>query len=450
LVDAKDAGAVIMLRDVRVGREREANSRSEQAASELAPGQGGGGDFDRGTDTRIGLHIVMLTCQFDEILGGAEKQCALLSKRLSDTGAHVVVLTSRLQWCAPGVEVRSPELVVRRFWTYAPPQLAGRYLPASYLWAVQVLGWIWRNRDGIDVLHVHQLRINAFVAAAARRILGIPCVMKLGLGGPQSDFFTIAQRKYLFGAAGKRFVVRAADRFVATTRTIVSDMISHGVLPDRITLIPNGVDFGSAETGSGFEDPGARKGAPIRFIFLGRLAPEKNIDLLLQAFGDLDPRLDVRLAVVGDGPLRAQADAIVARRGIGARIVFHGHVKHPLPILHSSDFLVLPSEREGLSNSLLEAMAHGVVPIVSAASGSRDLVTDGLNGFLILDVSRKTLAKAMTSAALLSDEVRAQLAQAAKGTVREQYSIEQVVSHYRHLYVQMAGGLRSSVKARAA
>src|SRR4051812_27190948 len=69
--------------------------------------------------------VVMLTCQYTEILGGAEKQCYALTMALRSKGVNVVVVTSKV----PGFSVPTRECGVRRFWTYRPPQLAGRHLP---------------------------------------------------------------------------------------------------------------------------------------------------------------------------------------------------------------------------------------------------------------------------------------------------------------------------------
>ena len=151
--------------------------------------------------------IVMLTCQFTEILGGAEKQCHSLSETLRRQGLNVVVLTSKLPRSQP-----LDEPFVRRFWTYSPPQLAGRYLPASIIWGSQALFWIWWHRRKIAILHCHQLRINAYVAAIANALLGIPTLMKPGVGGDLNDFNVVGQWKYGVGKGGARFIAKQIHR----------------------------------------------------------------------------------------------------------------------------------------------------------------------------------------------------------------------------------------------
>ncbi|KKK66373.1 hypothetical protein LCGC14_2964760, partial [marine sediment metagenome] len=186
-----------------------------------------------------GRIVVMLTCQYNEILGGAEKQCAALTAGLRSAGTNVEVVTSRV----PGFDVPEHEPGVRRFWTYSPPQLAGRHLPAGIVWAVQVFVWIAINRRRIAILHCHQLRINAYVAALAHAAFGIPTVMKLGVGGERNDFTIINQRKYLFGRRGTRFVIRNSTKVIAIASQIRADCLAWGVPEARIESVVNGVDL---------------------------------------------------------------------------------------------------------------------------------------------------------------------------------------------------------------
>ena len=377
--------------------------------------------------------IVMLTCQFDEILGGAEKQCASLSEELALRGYEVVVLTSRLRLSDPPVEQRADRLVVRRFWTYAPPQLAGRFLPASLLWAAQVALWIVMHRQRVAVLHVHQLRIQAFAAALITKVLAIPNIMKLGVGGPQSDLYVIGRRKYLFGLRGRAFVLRNASRFVATTATISDDLVRAGVSPSRIAAIPNGVRIPDGlmpnEPSCGAEKP------TTRFVFLGRLASEKNVLMVISAFSRLPAWVDAQLDIFGSGPLEQQARSLACDSVCSDRIKFHGLKRDPTPLLSGCDFLILPSEREGLSNSLLEAMALGVIPIVSGGvSGCDEVVEDGLNGFVLERTTPEDLHLAMFRACSLDRRGRAQLSLKARSTATERFSLDGVVVQYQRLY----------------
>ncbi|MDR0357925.1 MAG: glycosyltransferase family 4 protein [bacterium] len=145
-----------------------------------------------------------------------------------------------------------------------------------------------------------------------------------------------------------------------------------GVPDGLVRVIPNGVDverfsIGPSEVGSQFE--GERL-----FVYLGRLAPEKNVDLLLDAFCDAAPPSGVRLAVAGSGSLRGRLE----RRYRDPRVTFLGLVADEaerIGLLRSAEAFFLPSAIEGLSLALLEAMACGCCPVATDVGCDRDAVS---------------------------------------------------------------------------
>jgi glycosyltransferase involved in cell wall biosynthesis len=141
-----------------------------------------------------------------------------------------------------------------------------------------------------------------------------------------------------------------------------------GVPRDVIHVLPNGVDVGRYCPGS------SRKRAELRaervFSYLGRIDPEKNVDVLLAAFLDADPPATARLVIVGGGVERRRLE----RRYADERVLFTGVVtdeRERIDILRASDAFFLPSSVEGLSLAMLEAMACG------AATVATDVGNDG-------------------------------------------------------------------------
>ena len=178
---------------------------------------------------RRSFMIVMMICHYDDTnpMGGLEKQARLLSRGLRSSGYNVVVLASTRQFfragwtCDDGVPVRS-------FWTYTTPQVSGRHLPAALVWAIQILIWIFLNRSKVSVLHCHQIRIHAFIAATASRLWRIPSILRSAVGGTGADIRAIGSRKY-FGPVGRRFIIRNTDVFIAITPAIKDDLLLYGV-----------------------------------------------------------------------------------------------------------------------------------------------------------------------------------------------------------------------------
>ncbi len=378
--------------------------------------------------------IVMLTCQYTEILGGAEKQCATLTQALRKAGEDVFVITSRV-----GRQTFPDDPpFVKRFWTYAPPNLAGRYLPASFIWAVQVLGWIARNRCRISVLHCHQMRIHAYVAALAHALFGIPTVMKPGVGGARNDFVVIGQRKYLFGKAGARFVARHTSAVIATSSQIAEDALAHGIPAERIHRIPNGVDLSQIK-GAGNAARLEDYDTAAQFAFVGRLSAEKNILQIVDAFLSLKHGKKIVLNIIGDGPLKDTITEKCRRTPAHVSIMLHGERKDIFALLEKMHFLVLVSVWEGLSNALLEAASAGLVPVLSDVSGNRDVVDFPGYPLFVEQSDASGIAHALEAARRMEKPVWQEWSARLAASTRARYGIAAVAAQYPPLYKRLAG-----------
>jgi len=378
-----------------------------------------------------GRIVVMLTCQYNEILGGAEKQCAALTAGLRSAGTNVEVVTSRV----PGFDVPEHEPGVRRFWTYSPPQLAGRHLPAGIVWAVQVFVWIAINRRRIAILHCHQLRINAYVAALAHAAFGIPTVMKLGVGGERNDFTIINQRKYLFGRRGTRFVIRNSTKVIAIASQIRADCLAWGVPEARIESVVNGVDLSRAAAVTiGAADPRIAAYDELRrVVFVGRPSPEKNAGAIVGAAAALGAGPKMQLDLLGDGPLTERID-LLRRDSTHVEIVPNGRVDDVFVHLQHMHFIVLVSWSEGLSNALLEAVSSGVVPILSDASGNRDVIPFPDYPFFVRDPSVAEIARVLDAARQMAVEDWRALSEQLAVAARAQFDSRHVCRSYIDIY----------------
>ncbi|QDW65929.1 glycosyltransferase [Luteimonas granuli] len=126
---------------------------------------------------------------------------------------------------------------------------------------------------------------------------------------------------------------------------------------------------------------GAPEGRVIG-LFVGRLVEAKNLPLLIAALATLGPGERPWIAFAGDGPLHASIEGLAAKAGVSGSIRLLGERRDAIRLMQAADFLVLPSNFEGQSNALLEAMAAGCPVIASAAGGTPELVDDGRTGLL--------------------------------------------------------------------
>jgi glycosyltransferase involved in cell wall biosynthesis len=160
------------------------------------------------------------------------------------------------------------------------------------------------------------------------------------------------------------------------------------------------------------------------------------LDVLLSAFqkaAAARPKLRWRLLLVGDGPLRSSLEELAQGLNGPGEICFCGQVNEVFNHLAQADLFVLPSQVEGMSNALLEAMVHGLPCLASRIGGNSDVIMDGQNGRLVDCGEPEPLTQAMVE--LVDDErQRQQLGQAARQTMEKDFAIDQIGKQYIELY----------------
>ena len=170
-----------------------------------------------------------------------------------------------------------------------------------------------------------------------------------------------------------------------------------------------------------------------RVMFTGRLHPQKNLPLLLEAWTEVARRSPANLILVGPGNDRQSLAALAGELGIADRVQFTGAVTNPADYLRAADLFVLPSVAEGMSNSLLEAMATALPCVVSGIGGNTDLITDGQTGRLVGEATAPAWSKALLE--LLADPAVAhRLGTAARRRVDEEFALRVVVDRYLEVY----------------
>ncbi len=166
-------------------------------------------------------------------------------------------------------------------------------------------------------------------------------------------------------------------------------------------------------------------------VSVGRLAPEKRFDLLIDAFAALHRDLpDARLTLHGEGSERAALEAQILRLGLGDAVRLAGYASDMDKVHRTADLFVCTSRREGLGNAIIEAMARGI-PVVSVDCpfGPRRLLRDGRAGRLVQDASASAIAEAMKTT-LGSQDLRRRYVDAAFDVARD-YEAKAAVAIYQ-------------------
>ncbi|MCC6198212.1 MAG: TIGR03088 family PEP-CTERM/XrtA system glycosyltransferase [Burkholderiales bacterium] len=218
-----------------------------------------------------------------------------------------------------------------------------------------------------------------------------------------------------------------------------------GVAPERIERIVNGVDTAR------FAPVGARvaiEGCPFKdpeswlVGTVGRMETVKDQTSLATAFvaasaQSAEARRRMRLVIVGDGPLRNDVDAILRAAGLRNQAWLAGERDDIPHILRGLDCFVLPSLAEGVSNTILEAMATGLPVLATRVGANAELVDDGATGRLVPAGDSGALAHALL--ALFDDRALATtMGSAGRARVEQRFSLERMVERYHLLYSRLA------------
>jgi glycosyltransferase involved in cell wall biosynthesis len=168
----------------------------------------------------------------------------------------------------------------------------------------------------------------------------------------------------------------------------------------------------------------------------GRLVPQKNYPLLLNAMKRVLEHRPARLFVLGKGPQLASLQALAGKLGIASSVHFAGFQSNPFKFMARAKVFALSSLWEGFGNVLVEAMACGI-PVVATRcpSGPEEIVTDGVNGLLVPSGDPDALAAAILR--LLEDEaVRRRLSEAALKRA-EDFRAERMISGYERVFAEV-------------
>lgn len=287
---------------------------------------------------------------------------------------------------------------------------------------------VWRLARAFRALNldiVHTRNAEAFFyGALAARLAGVPAVVhsEHGRTFPEKWHRSLLQRWLLRGTACA----------FAVSRQLADQMVSQiGVAPGTFSVIYNGVDtakFGGAAR----RGPGERRDG-ILIGSVGRLAAVKNYPLLLEAVARLPEGMPWRLVLIGDGPERDKLREAAGQLGIGARVSLLGHRDDVATLLGELDIFVLPSLSEGMSNTLLEAMAARVAVVASDVGGNREIIEAGRSGLLFAPGDVRAAARAIGQ--LAGDaQLRARLAGAGAQRAMTTFGLPAMLSAYEELY----------------
>jgi sugar transferase (PEP-CTERM/EpsH1 system associated) len=280
---------------------------------------------------------------------------------------------------------------------------------------------------------VHSRNWAAFDAVPAARLAGVHRVVHGEHGRDIADpEGRNAKRNWI-----RRRFAPLVSHFVAVSRDLGRWLREDVRVPAaKVSTIYNGVDlarFSGSSRLEARETLGLSPETPV-VCTVGRLDPVKDQAGLVRAFaGLLSVHPEAVLLIAGDGPCRDDLTRVVAELGVARNVRLLGECRDVPSVLAATNLFVLPSIAEGMSNTLLEAMAAGLPVVATRVGGNPELVDDGVTGRLVPSRDPAALREAM--AAYLDDpHLGAAHGKASRQRAAECFTLERMCAEYVGLY----------------
>lgn len=376
--------------------------------------------------------IAHIVYRFDT--GGLENGLVnLINHMPADAYRHVVIALTEVTAFAQRIQ-RSD---VRCIALHKPPGHALRLYPR-----------LWRLLRELRPDIVHTRNLAALECVAPAWAAGVP-VRVHGEHGRDVEDLDGRNRKY-------QWIRRLYRPWVSHYVALSTDLGAYlrervGVAAADVSQIYNGVDTARFRPAGAV--PAALAGCPFdpaqHWLVgtVGRMQAVKDQPTLARAFVQMVQTLGeharhARLVMVGDGPLRAQVQAIVDEAGLSQRVWLPGERQDVADVMRALSCFALPSRAEGISNTILEAMASGLPVVATRVGGNAELVSEGRTGHLVPPGDPAALATALAD--LLTEPRRSMtMGQQARDVAERQFSLQAMVARYQAVYDQQLRRVRS-------
>jgi glycosyltransferase involved in cell wall biosynthesis len=374
---------------------------------------------------------ILLVCHsYPPVLGGSEIEAQRVCVELTKRGHRVQVL------CAGG----DPMPPVRRWIDPMgiPVRLFGARWQEPWRNRAFALGVAWtmlRERRKYDLVYFLMPGLHLAFGVVMARLLGKPGVMKVGGSG----ILPVMAQSWL-GRRELNWLRRWAHRILILNDGMVQEGLQVGFEREQLMWMPNPVDTDEFAPCNPEERARlrAKLGIPSAaqvLIYVGRLAPEKALDSLIEGFAIAAPKVrDSILVLVGDGPMRRTLEEL-AQKLAPERIRFAGRQsgKEVLEWLRVSDVFGLVSINEGFPCALVEAMSAGLASVVSDIPANTQLIEQGVHGQVAKLGDRASIG-ACIAELLANPKSREEMGNRARQVVTGNYSSAKIGDRYEDLF----------------
>jgi len=385
------------------------------------------------------MRICLVNALFYPFSGGVEKHMYELSRELVRQGVDVTVATAKLKGTAAyeeidGVKVhRVPCLEIRVPGLYPPPLI----ISPLFYWQLRKLDRQYR----FDLIHLQNRFFPDFdTTAVYAKLHKKPFMMTIHNARPVG----ISPQITVFGLAYDWLVGRwpfaLADRIIAVSEWVKYDIAKYRIDPGKIVPVHNGINVGqfrATEARNVRQQYGIGDGPML--LFAGRVITQKGLPYLIDAMPALLEKCPgVKLFLIGRGNELARLKKKVSAMGLGKSVIFPGYVSEEMlkEAYGTCDLFVLPSVWEVLPIATLEAMSSGKAVVCTDAGGNRELVRDGVNGYVVPIRDTQALADKISLA--LSDPGKlAEMGRQSRKIAEEEFDWKLIAARTREVYEEL-------------
>jgi len=291
------------------------------------------------------------------------------------------------------------------------------------------------NRHDINIIHAHDYKSDLFAYLLRRKLKE----HRLAVVSTMHGWALSGVRGRIFWHSDL-LLMRQFDRVIAVSHATKEEMVAAGVPAELISVIHNGIDtesWSQHQVNVSMRDTlGIGNAFPI-IGYVGRISPEKDLETWLRVAALVAQEYPVaQFVVVGEGrdnKLLEQLKNLAGALGIARNIHFLGY-REDLPSIYAAfDLFFLSSRREGICNSLLEAMAMGIPIVATDVGGTKELIVAGESGYMVAEGDVAGMARAMIE--LICNEcLRKDVGRAAQLRIQENFSFASRLQRIEALY----------------
>jgi glycosyltransferase involved in cell wall biosynthesis len=282
-----------------------------------------------------------------------------------------------------------------------------------------------------DVIHSHGYKANILAGLVARTLRGIRLVGTQH-GFPRAYVRRANLRRYLVHKCNSFILSRYFHRIVGVSQDIRTAFVKHhGFRDDKIAVIHNGIEFPNVV-------PKRDNGETFVIGSSGRLFPVKDYSFMVEIAREIRKQCKrFFFELAGDGPERDKVLLLIRGYDLNGAFRLRGHIDDMSAFYRGLDLYLNTSIHEGIPMSVLEAMAHWLPVVAPNVGGMREILDDGVQGFLLEDRNPEVFAE---KCILLYENktLRQRMSEAARKKVVQSFSIEQMAHQYYNLYLSFS------------